>query len=96
MLKNKKNVIFFNLINRWNTQNKKKQKKLFTDCSDNDLDYEINDQYLNKSLIVTQTPPYIRKHPGGNRPGNHMSLAKITCQLAEVINNGLYYYKQYL
>ncbi|XP_036169135.1 la-related protein 1B isoform X9 [Myotis myotis] len=70
------------------------RKNTFTDWSDNDSDYEIDDQDLNKILIVTQTPPYMRKHPGGDRTSNHMSQAKITSELAKVINDGLYYYEQ--
>ena len=70
------------------------QKNTFTDWSDNDSDYEIDDQDLNKILIVIQTPPYMRKHPGGDRTGSHMSQAKITSELAKVINDGLYYYEQ--
>lgn len=70
------------------------QKHTFTDWTDNDSDYEIDDQDLNKILIVTQTPPYMRKHPGGDPTGNHMSRAKITSDLAKVINDGLYYYEQ--
>ncbi|KAK2508408.1 hypothetical protein MC885_006380, partial [Smutsia gigantea] len=72
----------------------KGRKNTFTDWSDNDSDYEIDDQDLNKILIVTQTPPCMRKHPGGDRTGNHMSRAKITSELAKVINDGLYYYEQ--
>ena len=45
-------------------------------------------------MIVIQTPPYMRKHPGGDRTGSHMSQAKITSELAKVINDGLYYYEQ--
>lgn len=36
----------------------------------------------------------MRKHPGGDRTGSHMSQAKITSELAKVINDGLYYYEQ--
>nr|XP_036853782.1 la-related protein 1B isoform X7 [Manis javanica] len=74
----------------------KGRKNTFTDWSDNDSDYEIDDEDLNKILIVTQTSPYMRKHPGRDRTGNHMSQAKITSELAKVINDGLYYYEQYL
>ncbi|KAM7168083.1 la-related protein 1B isoform 4-T4 [Macrochelys suwanniensis] len=70
------------------------RKNTFTDWSDNDSDYEIDDHDVNKILIVTQTPPYMRKHPGGDRTGNHVSRAKITSELAKVINDGLYYYEQ--
>ncbi|XP_053920387.1 la-related protein 1B isoform X3 [Cuculus canorus] len=70
------------------------RKNKFTDWSDSDSDYEIDDQDVNKILIVTQTPPYMRKHPGGDRTGNHICRAKITSELAKVINDGLYYYEQ--
>ncbi|CAN2388848.1 La ribonucleoprotein domain family member [Pristimantis euphronides] len=70
------------------------RKNNFTDWSDDDSDYEIDDQDVNKILIVTQTPPHLKKHPGGDRTGNHVSRAKMTSELANVINDGLYYYEQ--
>ncbi|XP_063776398.1 la-related protein 1B isoform X2 [Pseudophryne corroboree] len=70
------------------------RKNNFTDWSEDDSDYEIDDQDLNKILIVMQTPPHPKKHPGGDRTGNHVSRAKITSELAKVINDGLYYYEQ--
>lgn len=73
------------------------RKNKFTDWSDeDDSDYELDDQDVNKILIVTQTPPYLRRHPGGDRTGNHESRAKITADLAKAINDGLYYYEQNL
>ena len=41
-----------------------------------------------------QTPPAFRKHPGGDRTGDHVPRAKITAELAKVINDGLFYYEQ--
>lgn len=70
------------------------RKNKFADWSDSDSEYEIDDQDINKILIVTQTPPYMRKHLGGDRTGNHVCHAKITSELAKVINDGLYYYEQ--
>lgn len=70
------------------------RKNTFTDWSDEDSDGELDDSDVNKILIVTQTPPYLRKHPGGDRTGNHISRAKITTELAKAINDGLYYYEQ--
>uniref|UniRef100_A0A4W3IHV3 La ribonucleoprotein 1B n=1 Tax=Callorhinchus milii TaxID=7868 RepID=A0A4W3IHV3_CALMI len=70
------------------------RKNTFTDWSDDDSDYEIDDRDVNKILIVTQTPPHLRKHPGGDRTGNHVSRAKITTDLAKAINDGLYYYEK--
>ncbi|XP_043844915.1 la-related protein 1 isoform X3 [Dromiciops gliroides] len=70
------------------------RKNTFTDWSDEDSDYEIDDRDVNKILIVTQTPPYLRRHPGGDRTGNHTSRAKMSSELAKVINDGLFYYEQ--
>ncbi|KAG1971661.1 la-related protein 1B [Pimephales promelas] len=70
------------------------RKNTFTDWSDDDSDDELDDRDVNKILIVTQTPPHLRKHPGGDRTGNHVSRAKITTDLAKAINDGLFYYEQ--
>uniref|UniRef100_A0AAY4EGW5 HTH La-type RNA-binding domain-containing protein n=1 Tax=Denticeps clupeoides TaxID=299321 RepID=A0AAY4EGW5_9TELE len=70
------------------------RRNTFTDWSDEDSDGEIDDHDVNKILIVTQTPPYLRKHPGGDRTGNHVSRSKLTSELVKVINDGLYYYEQ--
>lgn len=70
------------------------RKNTFTDWSDDESSDELDDRDINKILIVTQTPPYMKKHPGGDRTGNHESRAKITADLAKAINDGLYYYEQ--
>ncbi|XP_075458268.1 la-related protein 1 isoform X1 [Ascaphus truei] len=70
------------------------RKNTFTDWSDEDSDYEIDDRDVNKILIVTQTPPSLRKHPGGDRTGNHTSRAKMSSEFAKAINDGLYYYEK--
>lgn len=57
-------------------------------------DAEIDDQEINRILIVTQTPPAFRKHPGGDRTGDFLPRAKMTAELAKVINDGLYYYEK--
>ena len=56
--------------------------------------YEISDSEINKILIVTQTPPSMRKHPGGDRTGDHTPRSKISAEMMKVINDGLYYYEQ--
>uniref|UniRef100_A0AAQ5YWL2 HTH La-type RNA-binding domain-containing protein n=1 Tax=Amphiprion ocellaris TaxID=80972 RepID=A0AAQ5YWL2_AMPOC len=70
------------------------RRNTFTDWSDEETDGEIDDHDVNKILIVTQTPPYLRKHPGGDRTGHHTSRAKLTSELVKVINDGLFYYEQ--
>ena len=53
----------------------------------------MDDHIINQILIVTQTPPAFRKHPGGDRTGDHVPRAKMTQELAKVINDGLYHYE---
>lgn len=60
---------------------------------DSDDDYEMSDNEINKIIIVTQTPPAVKKHPGGDRTGYHESRSKITSDLSKIINDGLYYYE---
>ena len=59
-----------------------------------DSDGEIDDAAINRILIVTQTPPALRKHPQGDRTGDFLPRAKMTADLAKVINDGLFYYEQ--
>ena len=71
------------------------RRNTFTDWSDDeDSDCEIDDHDVNKILIVTQTPPYLRKHPGGDRTGKHTARSKLTTELVKVINDGLFYYER--
>ncbi|OWF45150.1 la-related protein 1B-like [Mizuhopecten yessoensis] len=66
----------------------------FTDWSDDESDYEISDSEVNKILIVTQTPPSLRRHPQGDRTGDYTPRSKITCEMTKVINDGLFYYEK--
>nr|XP_026693337.1 la-related protein 1B isoform X2 [Ciona intestinalis] len=70
-------------------------KKSFTKW-DSDSEDEVTDADIRKIIIVTQTPPAFRKHPGGDRTGSFTSRTKMTQDLASVINDGLYYYEQNL
>lgn len=65
--------------------------------SDSDDD-EIDDKALNNILIVTQTPPYMKKHPQGDRHPNpdYVPRAKMTAEIAKMINDGLCYYEEEL
>ncbi|XP_076039146.1 uncharacterized protein LOC143024182 isoform X3 [Oratosquilla oratoria] len=70
----------------------------FTEWSEDESDYEISDTDVNKLLIVTQSPPAPNKpppkHEGYDRTGDWVTRTKITQELAQVINDGLYYYEQ--
>ena len=62
--------------------------------SDTDLD-ELSDGEISKLLIVTQTPASRpKKHDGYDRTGDFVSRAKMSQDLAQVINDGLYYYEE--
>ena len=57
-------------------------------------DEEIDDQDIQKIIIVTQTPPAFKKHPGGDRTGQSYNRSKLTADIAQAINDGLYFYEQ--
>ncbi|CAF0743980.1 unnamed protein product [Brachionus calyciflorus] len=55
---------------------------------------EMDDHTIQKLLIITQTPPVNRKASNHDRTGYHVPRAKITADLAQAINDGLYYYEK--
>ena len=55
---------------------------------------EMDDQDIQKLLIVTQTPPACKKHPGSDRTATFISKNKLTSDIAQAINDGLYFYEQ--
>ena len=65
---------------------------IFAPRSDNDSDNEVDETFLSNLLIITQTPPALRRHPGGDRTGDYTTRSKMTAELAQVINDGLFYY----
>ncbi|XP_014680787.1 PREDICTED: la-related protein 1B-like [Priapulus caudatus] len=70
------------------------QRTKFNDEWSEDSDEEFPDREINKIIIVTQTPPVNKKHPGGDRTGDFTPRAKLSSELAMVINDGLYYYEE--
>lgn len=62
--------------------------------SDDESDYELSDRDVNKILIVTQVSHRAPKHEGYNRTGDFTSRAKITQDLEQVINDGLFNYQE--
>ncbi|CAI9725419.1 Hypothetical predicted protein [Octopus vulgaris] len=70
------------------------RRNCFSEWSDDeDLPDEIDDSDINKILIVTQTPPALRKHPGGDRTNEATSRVKINTECYHIINDGLRYYE---
>lgn len=63
-------------------------------CRNNEDDSdELSDRDVNKLLIVTQAtrPP---KHDGYDRTGDWTTRVKMTQDLEQAINDGLYYYEE--
>lgn len=73
----------------------------FSEWSEDDEDYELSDKDLNKLLIFTQTTvsssvstTRIPKHEGHDRTGDWTTRVKMTQDLEQAINDGLYYYEE--
>lgn len=63
-------------------------------ASEDDMD-ELSDRDVNKLLIVTQAPSSrAPKHEGYDRTGDWTTRVKITQDLEQAINDGLYYYEE--
>lgn len=66
----------------------------FYRASEDDSD-ELSDRDVNKLLIVTQTTSSrAPKHEGYDRTGDWTTRVKITQELEQAINDGLYYYEE--
>ncbi|KOC66335.1 La-related protein 1 [Habropoda laboriosa] len=69
----------------------------FSEWSEDDEDYDLSDRDVNKLLIFTQTTvpisTRIPKHEGHDRTGDWTTRVKMTQDLEQAINDGLYYYE---
>lgn len=63
------------------------------DRNEDDSD-ELSDRDVNKLLIVTQAPSRAPKHEGYDRTGDWTTRVKMTQELEQAINDGLYYYEE--
>ncbi|KAF5303755.1 hypothetical protein FQA39_LY09828 [Lamprigera yunnana] len=71
-----------------------RQNTFTTDWQDGDDD-ELSDRDINKLLIVTQVPSTrAPKHEGYDRTGDWMTRVKMTQEIGQAINDGLYYYEE--
>lgn len=69
----------------------------FTDnWSEDESDYDLSDQDINKILIVTQVGHRAPKHEGYDRTADFTTRTKITQDLEQVINDGLFNYEENL
>ncbi|RZC34939.1 la-related protein 1 [Asbolus verrucosus] len=70
-----------------------RQNTFSNEGAEDDSD-ELSDHDVNKLLIVTQTPSRPPKHEGYDRTGDKTTRVKITQELEQAINDGLYYYEE--
>ncbi|XP_065166457.1 la-related protein 1B isoform X3 [Atheta coriaria] len=70
-----------------------RQNLFTTDWTEEDSD-ELSDRDVNKLLIVTQTPSRPPKHEGYDRTGDWTTRVKMTQELEQAINDGLFYYEE--
>jgi hypothetical protein len=62
-------------------------------------DFELDDDDIDKILIITPTPPSNRKHhqqQKHDRTGEHTPRAKVTAEVAKIIEDGLRWYEEEL
>ena len=90
-------------LNKDDFDDSSSESDLDYDEYDNDADYydddndDLDDQAIQKLVIITQTPPANRKSHAttlNDRTGDYLPRSKITSDLAKAINDGLYYYEQ--
>ncbi|XP_044256944.1 la-related protein 1-like isoform X1 [Tribolium madens] len=70
-----------------------RQNTFSNEGAEDDSD-ELSDHDVSKLLIVTQTPSRPPKHEGYDRTGDKTTRVKITQELEQAINDGLYYYEE--
>jgi la-related protein 1 len=88
-----------NSLHALSSTNRRFEDSYSSDSDSDDDEYdgdEIDDKYIQKLVIITQTPPASRKHGGMDRTGDFLPRSKITADLAKEINDGLFYYEQNL
>lgn len=61
--------------------------------SEDDMD-DMDDVDIQQIIIVTQTTHTFRKHLGGDRTGQSYNRSKLTSDIAQAIDVGLYFYEQ--
>lgn len=62
-----------------------------------DSDSEIDDDFISNLVIVTPHQPTAavsKKHPSGDRTGDHLPRPKMNALMAQIISDALYEYEQ--
>ncbi|CAF3533189.1 unnamed protein product [Adineta steineri] len=85
-----------------NRQNRRRTTSLTLDLHEesekDDSDFELDDDDIDKILIITPTPPSTRKqhHKNHDRTGEYTPRARMTAEIAKIIDDGLRWYEEEL
>ncbi|CAF4894029.1 unnamed protein product, partial [Rotaria sp. Silwood1] len=85
-----------------NRQNRRRTTSLTLDLHEeperDELDFELDDDDIDKILIITPTPPSNRKQHQKNhdRTGEYTPRARMTAEIAKIIDDGLRWYEEEL
>ncbi|CAF0761772.1 unnamed protein product [Rotaria sordida] len=85
-----------------NRQNRRRTTSLTLDLHEeperDELDFELDDDDIDKILIITPTPPSNRKQNQKNhdRTGEYTPRARMTAEIAKIIDDGLRWYEEEL
>ncbi|CAF0991122.1 unnamed protein product [Rotaria sordida] len=71
---------------------------LYEEHKTDESDFELDDDDIDKILIITPTPPSNRKHNQQNhdRTGDYTPRAKVSAEVAKIIDDGLRWYEEEL
>lgn len=66
--------------------------------AEDESDFELDDDDIDKILIITPTPPSNRKQQPKtpDRPGEYTPRARMTAEIAKIIDDGLRWYEEEL
>lgn len=73
------------------------RKNAFSEYLSDDSDSEIDDDFISNLVIVTPHQPTAavsKKHPSGDRTGDHLPRPKMNALMAQIISDALYEYEQ--